>query len=142
MKPIQINFFRSFLLLLCLTAFASCDKSKDSTPEPATGLVGRWDMYETTGGFLGQTTAIAPGTKQLEFTADSVVKVYDNKKMIDTHKYSVKRGPSLLRGEQADILYHVESGGRYVPQTMEVDASTLTLSDEMNDGYTYRYRRL
>jgi hypothetical protein len=99
-------------------------------------------MYQTSGGFTGETKDIATGTRQLEFTADSMARIYENKVLVDTRQYSVRRSTSLLSGEPSDILYYLTPGGRFIPQRMTVDAKTLTLIDEMNDGFTYSYRRL
>jgi len=135
------QFLASFLLLLLVVA-SSCKKDKDTVAPKQGGLVGRWDLYQTTGGIAGTTTNIASGTTQLEFMADSTLKVYNKGKLEDTRQYSVR--PSTEPGDapSARLIFYIVPGVRYTPQYIEQDGDQLTLRDNIADGFTYRYRRL
>jgi len=111
-------------------------------PKTTTGLTGRWDLYQTIGGFAGTITPVASGTSQLEFKADSTVLIYNKGALVDTRQYSVR--PSTAPGDSptAKLLFYIVPGARYTPQYVEVDADQLTLKDNVADGFTYHYRRL
>ncbi|GGF19912.1 hypothetical protein [Hymenobacter cavernae] len=132
----------SLFFLLLTAVLVSCDKDKDvATPKPNI-LVGRWDLYQTSGGFAGNTMEIAAGTSQLEFTADSTVRFYDKGKLVDTRQYSVRASTSPADGTPAQMIFYIVPGARYSPQHLEVSNDQLILTDDMADGYVHRYRRI
>ena len=135
------SFLYSFLLVFVLLA-VSCKKDKDAVAPKATGLVGRWDLYQTSGGIAGITTNVASGTTQLEFKADSTMQIYDKGKLVDTRQYSVRRSTEPGDSPTTNLIFYIVPGMRYSPQYIEQDADQLTLKDNMADGLTYRYRRL
>jgi len=132
----------SLFFLLLTTVLVSCNKDKDVAAPKPNSLVGRWDLYQTSGGFAGNTMEIAAGTSQLEFTADSTVHFYDRGKLVDTRQYSLRASTSAADGTPAQTIFYIAPNVRYSPQYLEVSNDQLTLTDDMADGYVHRYRRI
>ncbi|OUJ73248.1 hypothetical protein [Hymenobacter crusticola] len=139
MKQYSSLLYAFFLLFAVVTA--GCKKDKDTVAPKSTGLVGRWDLYQTSGGIAGTTTDVATGTSELEFMADSTMNVYSKSKVVDTRQYSVRRSTEPGDSPSAKLIFYIAQGVRYTPQYIELNNDQLTLKDNIADGFVYRYRR-
>jgi hypothetical protein len=134
------SFFYAFFFFVAVAA-TGCKKDNDSAAPKADGLVGRWDLYQTSGGIAGTTTDVATGTSQLEFKADSTINVYSKNQLVDTRQYSVRRSTEPGDSPSAKLIFYIAQGVRYTPQYIELNNDQLTLKDNIADGFVYRYRR-
>lgn len=129
----------TFLLLLLLVA--SCSKKESAEPQ-GDGIVGRWDLVQTSGGLTGATVAVSAGTRQLEFTADGTVRLYERGTLINTQQYSIEKSISDLSGQEVEMLFYISPGVRSTRQIVVVDSTTLMITDDYADGQTYHYQRV
>ena len=127
----------AFLILALVLTGVSC-KKVTAPNEASKELFGSWTYVSNTGGFTG-----AGGSNRfsedawVEFTESGSFKVYVG---------SVKQSQKDFKLELKESIYDVNprtalvyDNGEY--ETYQISNDTLYLSDEMFDGYTYRFIR-
>lgn len=130
MKKSLIIFLLAAVVVSCKKVTAPNDMSKE--------LFGSWNYDGNTGGFTG-----AGGSNRfsedawVEFTTSGSFKVYVG---------SVKQSQKDFTLELKESIYDINprpalvyDNGEY--ETYQISNDTLYLSDEMYDGYTYRFIR-
>jgi len=136
---IAMNQMRTtFLFLLFLSGIlASCKKITTPTDE-SKKLFGSWTYDGNTGGFTG-----AGGSNR--FSVDAWVEFTENGSF-NVFVGSVKQSSKNFTLELKESIYDVNprtalvyDNGEY--ETYQISNDTLYLSDEMFDGYTYRFIR-
>ena len=135
--------FRSLLfgaVLLGLASLSSCSKTAVSPADtPAELLVGQWQLATETNGMTGQTAPADPAQRrELVFTAAGQLTALLNGTAVDTKPYSLQQRQSALTQRPETYLMTTPST---LPQTVRVDATTLTLSFDVYDGPGATYRR-
>ena len=136
--------FRSLLFgatLLGLASLLSCSKDTAVSPTgtPAQLLVGQWQLATETNGMTGRSTPADPAQRrELVFTSAGQMTTLLNGTAVDTKPYSLKQQQSALT--QQLETYLVTTPGT-LPQTVRVDATTLTLHFDVYDGPGATYQR-
>jgi hypothetical protein len=136
---------RSLLLGAVLLGFASlssCSKDEASpTATPAQLLLGRWLLTTSTNGMTGHATPADPAQRrELVFTAPGQMTALLNGTILSTKSYSLVQQQSALTQKPETYLV-TASGAMQLPQTVRVDATTLTLSFDVYDGPSATYHR-
>jgi hypothetical protein len=128
----------TFLFLLFLSGIlASCKKITTPTDE-SKKLFGSWTYDSNTGGLMG-----AGGSNRfsvdssVEFTESGIFKVYVGSVQQSQKNFTIELKESIYDVSPREAL--VYDNGDY--ETFQIFNDTLYLSDEMYDGYTYRFIR-
>lgn len=123
--------------LISLTIF-SCEKEDTNL----SGLIGKWNWVSSTGGIAGITyTPKSIGyTKTIEFTGDSIFRLYRNDTLIVESKYQLIRYKSIYNQDSALLINY---GNGFMRQSyINNYPDTLFLRDECFDCFIHRYIRI
>lgn len=128
----------TFLFLLFLSGIlVSCKKITTPTDD-SKKLFGSWTYDGNTGGFTG-----AGGSNRfsvdssVEFTESGIFKVYVGSVQQSQKNFTIELKESIYDVSPREAL--VYDNGEY--ETFQIFNDTLYLSDELYDGYTYRFIR-
>lgn len=106
------------------------------------GCYGEWEHLGTSGGIDGRDEA-APKEKRARVTitrdGEMVTRMPDGR--TTTRRFTVRRGPSIFSTGEAWLLTFEDSDMDQVVE-LAADGATLTLSENVYDGFTYAYRRV
>jgi len=132
MKKLVILLFFSFIL------FVSCNDKVLETNE----IMGTWNWTSSSGGIAGVTyTPESTGeTMVLEFTPDSIYRVYKNDTLVVETEFSIVISESIYTQDSTKIITF-DPG--MIPRSIVFDSpNDLTLRDEVYDGFISHYRRM
>jgi len=128
---------------LSLATFAACQKAAvEPANQPATTIVGRWALAQTSGGIGGGTRpADAQRYQEMEFTADGQARAMVNGTPVFMGPYTLSTAVAYTtRRSETFLEFPVpQTSGR--PFIAELSATTLVLSDDTSDGLTVTYQR-
>lgn len=142
---------RCFFLFVALSlALAAC-----TTPTPAptgTGLVGRWNLEKTVGGFTGRGVSYPQYPVTDVFTPDSTYQRCDSGGCTPFTQYYIRTERSYISGRPERILTIMrrvflgrpDTGSVLLKDRYRIDElnARLTISQDGPDGETYYYSRL
>ena len=137
---------RLFIFALLSLIISSCTKDKTvdtkSYVDVPTNLIGTWNWQHSSGGYAGVT--ITPETtgevRIIKFDTDNNFKYYVNGVLKTESKFHIEKSVSIYGNEIALILITNTLPSR---QSLQFSASdTLTLSEEVFDGFGHQYIRL
>ena len=131
------------LLLSLLTGLASCQKA-DVTPAAAdTGLVGHWQLLETSNGIAGGTRSADPKQKQELILDDSgQARFLLNGIVIRSNTYTVVEDVSILSQQPTKMLRYGPANSAVDESIGKLTATSLVLQEEVFDGFSRRYVRV
>ena len=115
----------------------SCEKESDQL----TTLTGKWDWISSSGGFYPTTyTPQSTGDRQLiEFSNDSIFRLFRNDTLIIESKYHLKRSRSMYSQDSALLIMYDNSS---ICQSFSIKCQViLILNDELYDGFEHTYKR-
>ena len=140
MKDSQKNFLIKPLIVLFIALFSVISCRGEDDTEDVTPLVGNWEWVSSIGG-VGNTTETPTSTGNnivFNFGADKKYTITTNGTVTNEGTFSLYKNVSNL--EHLDRLYIDFSNA---PDKMIVnnEEKTLILSDDVNDGYTYTYKK-
>lgn len=126
------------LSILLLAAWA-CGGGSDPVPE----LFGTWEWVGTSGGIGGDSRAPRPDdpTITVRFAPDGAAVFSRDGEVAREQRYRVSTEATIFGSEALPVLYFDdEDMGRVL--RIEDSGSTLTLSDNVYDGFSLHYRRI
>ena len=130
----------SYLMFLtCAMVLLGCDK-KDEQVEPASSIVGTWELRHTLG---VQDVDVEPGNgNTITFTADTYQKKRDGE-VVDEGRYSVK-DESVANIDGTDFNRRIVFDGNMLEMHLKFSENVLVLSfgSIALDGGTYTYERV
>ncbi len=125
------------LTITCILVLTSCS---DETIPPR-DLIGKWNWINSSGGIAGAiyTPENTGDTIVLEFTRDSVYKLFRNDSLVTNCEFSIVKAESIYNHEITDMI---DCDG-YMRRSFSFTASgDLILADEFYDGFTSEYERM
>lgn len=131
MKKIALLFTLLFALLSCET--------NHPTVNNQTSLNGKWNWVSSSGGFTGKM--ITPESEKKTMTieiSDSVIKKYQDGKLLSKNSFSIQPQQSIFGGERKMIILDNDMP----KQSFEIKDNKLYLSEECNDCYQSEYVRI
>jgi hypothetical protein len=132
MKKIFILLFIGAIIL----ASSSCKKI--STPNGSKKIFGEWDYQSNSGGFSGSGGSTRFCNEcWVDITDKGCFIVYDGSDKKSKKKFTIEMKESIYDVNPKTSL--VYKNGSY--ETFQISGDTLYLSDEVYDGYTYRFVR-
>ncbi|RYY34392.1 MAG: hypothetical protein EOP46_13595 [Sphingobacteriaceae bacterium] len=128
----------SFILLIFISVSCSKQIINNNSSVYNRQLEGKWNWIRSTGGFAGHTISqeTLRYTMGIQFKNDSVL-LYRDGKITQRHKFAIIKGRSIFTTDSAHIIKYADGGIDQVIQ--KVNADTLVLADNVNDGYTLTY---
>ncbi|MDP4290725.1 MAG: hypothetical protein Q8908_06560 [Bacteroidota bacterium] len=121
------------ILSIFLSFFWGCQK-ENAEHSMNTGLVGRWEWVSTTGGLAGvhQTPQTLGYTYWVEFTKDSLYRVYDkNRILVSSNPYSLFKEISIFDNKEHEMI----KADNLIRSSFVVRNDTLFLRQEVMDGF-------
>lgn len=107
---------------------------RGSLPE---GYLGRWYLAGTGGGIAGDVLEGATGAS-IVVTADNEIEHYaPDGSLVSTEKFTLSRGSSIFGSEDEWIL----DAGSALPRVIRLDDDTLSISENVYDGFGSWYTR-
>jgi len=125
-----------FSLVLIIT---NCHNEINVTDYPL-ALFAKWNWEISTGGIAGTSyTPESTGDRiVIEFTCDSIYREYKNDLLVFESSFHVIQSESIYNNKPANIIVY---DNRSVRQSYLIDDRTsLTLYDEVYDGFVHQYR--
>ena len=104
--------------------------------------MGTWEWAGTSGGIAGDTRLPGPDDPRVtvEFAADGTARFRRDGEVAREQRYRLVREATIYDADPLPVLYFDdEELGRVVRIT--ADGATLTLSDNVYDGFSLEYRR-
>ncbi len=128
-----------FLAVAVVLASGGC-ASTDAAPAD---LYGTWEWMDTSGGIAGETRTAGPGDPRItvELKADGTAVFRRNGVEARTQRFRVVSEMSIYHGTEMPVLYYDEEDLGRVVQVFD-GGTILTLSDNVYDGFSLRYRRV
>ena len=127
----------SFFLLFLSALFVSCHKIEIPNDE-SKELFGSWTYDSNSGGLMGSGGSNRFSVdSSVEFTESGNFKVYVGSVQQSQKNFTIELKESIYDVNPREAL--VYDNGDY--ETFQIFNDTLYLSDEMYDGYTYRFIR-
>ncbi len=140
MKDSQKNFLIKPLIVLFIALFSVISCRGEDDTEDVTPLVGNWEWVSSTGGVGNTTETPASSGKTIIMKLDS-----DKKYTITTNGTVTNEGTFSLYKNVSNLEHYerVYIDFSNAPDKMIVnnEEKTLILSDDVNDGYTYTYKK-
>ena len=128
------------VLSVLLLAALACGGGSDPVPE----LFGTWEWAgSTSGGISGDSRTPRPGDPAItvRFAPDGTAVFSRDGEVARKQRYRVMREATIFGPEALPVLYFDdEEMGRVL--RIEDSGSTLTLSDNVYDGFSLHYRRV
>lgn len=119
------------LMLTCMVACVSIDKVTSKE------LTGSWLWQSSSGGIAGIIINADPAhARVLMFSKNGRFEEYLDSKLIRESSYQVENGKSITSEEPIPLIHY---GNGYISQSFILSGNTLTLFDEVYDGYTSTY---
>lgn len=126
------------VLSILLMAATACGGGSDPVPE----LFGTWEWVGTSGGVGGDSRAPRPDDPTITvcFAPDGTAAFSRDGEVAREQRYRVSTEATIFGPEALPVLYFDdEDMGRVL--RIEDSGSTLTLSDNVYDGFSLHYRR-
>lgn len=127
------------LILISLIGFGmlSCEKESNQL----THLTGKWSWTSSSGGFSGTTyTPQSTGDRKIvEFSNDSIFKLFQNDTLLIESKYHLKVSKSIYSQDSALLIIYDNSSIRQ-SYNFKVP-NILILRDECDDCFEHIYKR-
>jgi hypothetical protein len=125
-------------LLLVLIACKKDDQPKSTDPNvDLKAVYGRWKLISYSGGFTGGNYTPA-GLTILELRKDGIYKRTVNSEVKAEGKFNIAKGKSIFG---VDSMYQIDYKNPFKQAIFKAKADTLSLGDEIYDGYGYTYIR-
>ena len=117
---------------------SACSKQVLQKNGTRSGLQGRWDWVEATGGLIGHR--ITPATQgfsaTVKFKNDSVY-MYRNDTLQQADRYTIIKKRTIYSTDSLEVLHFAAAG--YDRVIMRLKQDTLVLADNYYDGYSWLY---
>ena len=127
------------VLSVLLLAALACGGGSDPVPE----LFGTWEWVGTSGGISGDARAPRPDDPAItvRFVPDGTAVFSRNAEAAREQRYRLASEATIFGPEALPVLYFDdEDMGRVL--RIDESGSTLTLSDNVYDGFSLHYRRV
>lgn len=122
------------LLVASVSVLAACKKT-----EVVPGLIGKWELRHTHGGFLGHDSLYHAGNGNIyQFNRDSTYKLYNNGALATSGKFHISKGNDFQLPSANSIFFDDSPYGDVV----EITGSKLTIGTTVADGVAYEYVKL
>ncbi|HSL89758.1 MAG TPA: hypothetical protein VK870_10675 [Ignavibacteriaceae bacterium] len=129
------------LILFCFALFNSgCSSDAQKTELPQ--LYGKWIWIQSSGGIDGRT--ITPNenepAKYLQFVKPDIIESYIGDRLISSRSFKLKKDLSIY---SSDSLYFIIDNGSSFPKAIfSLTEKTLSLADNVYDGFGELYNRV
>lgn len=127
---------------LAVLLVSGCDAQEEATSAPPT-LVGTWEWAGTSGGIGGESRVPGQGDARItvQFRADGTAVFHRDGEVSREQRYRISSEVTILGPGELPVLYFDdEELGRVVG--LHESGQTLTLSDNVYDGFSLEYRRV
>ena len=127
---------------LAVLLVSACDSQGGATSAPPK-LIGVWEWAGTSGGVDGESRLPGPGDPRitLQFESDGRAIFRRDGNVAREQRYRVSNEVTILGPEELPVLYFDdEELGRVV--WIDENGETLTLSDNVYDGFSLEYGRV
>ena len=121
-----------------LLVHPGCKKTGTS---PFSMLYHRWEWVQSSGGIAGvvQTPQSEGYTRAIDFTENGFFTVFQDNAVVISSTYTIIRAQSILDNQQYDMI--VFDNTLLESAILQLSGDTLTLREEVFDGFTHTYRR-
>lgn len=131
------------LMMTCLLAALALQGCSDEGPGAESrlpeGFCGKWKLLGSSGGIAGGGDSV-PGDVTIELRREGVMNVYRSERLESSVRLNVSRGRSIYSGKEAWLI---EQGPGAMPQVVHLNADgTLSISDNVYDGFSFAYKRV
>ena len=121
--------------ILVFTLFFQCEKSDIAMEE----IYGDWRWVQSSGGFANIIyEASNPDQRVVSFGQDGTFKMVYNKQEIVYTTFSIALEKSISHSEKVEVINYANQAIR---QSFTIKNDSLTLFDEVYDGFTHLYLR-
>jgi hypothetical protein len=129
-----------FLLFCFAPVTTGCSNNVQETELPL--LYGKWIWIQSSGGIDGRT--ITPNenepAKFLQFVKPDIIESYIGNRLISSRSFELKKDLSIY---SSDSLYFIIDGGGSFPKVIfGLTEKTLSLADNVYDGFSELYNRV
>lgn len=130
-----------YLILFCFLLFNSgCSNDAQKTELPQ--LYGKWIWIQSSGGMDGRT--IIPDenepAKYLQIVEPDIIESYIGDSLVSSRTFTLKKDLSIY---SSDSLYFITDGGGSLPKAIfRLTEKTLSLADNVYDGFSELYSRI
>lgn len=129
------------ILLLSFSAllFVGCGKV-DTPTEASKAIFGKWRFVGSGGGFSGTGNSSFDNTDVYEYKENGTFSHYKGNQLIEQANFSLQFGTSIF-DHQEHLMIHYANGSAPVGIThsFEISNDTLTLNEEVYDGFGYTF---
>ena len=120
-----------WLLALISILLSACGKDE-------TGLEGRWNWTESTGGIAGTTHTPETEDEERQLRIDeNTIEWYVEGELSSSNTFTVEERESIFGGEKPMII--LDQGA--FNYSFEVDEEQLIMNEEVYDGFAHSYKR-
>jgi hypothetical protein len=124
------------VIILLFIVFVACHKDSPVLP----GLMGKWELRTTSGGFAGGTQNYPKGNGNiLQFTSTTAYKRYEANKLTSEGTYEIKKGIIIYSNEKVDSIYFDQHNWGDV---INVQGTKLTIGTGYADGIVSGYEKI
>ncbi|WP_431242401.1 hypothetical protein ACQ9BO_21495 [Flavobacterium sp. P21] len=133
---------KKYILFFAFIILNSCS-GDDKIYDNPNALKGRWLWVSSTGGFQGVTPGALNRKEELEFS-DTHVSTYTDGQLTQKLKYHIATKKSIFGGNKKMIVIDKEDLTQvsYADRSFIVTASKMTLSEECNDCFISKYKKV
>lgn len=123
------------ILLTSIFIFSSSCKKIDTPDEASKAVFGEWQFRSDSGGWAGSGGSSLTEENWIDISEKGIFKMYKGSKKIEKSHFTLETHTGFYNYK----LVFKERSPRSM--TYKVDADTLWLSEEVADGYSYKYVR-
>src|SRR4051812_47448124 len=120
-------------IIVLFTVLVACRKQDPVLP----GLIGKWELRTTSGGFAGGTQNYPKGNgKILQFASTTAYKRYEANKLASEGTYQIKKNILIYGNQRVDSVYFDQHNWGDV---ISVQGTKLTIGTGYADGIVTSY---